>query len=309
MSKAKDNADDDAGITLEDINEDTLLPVRVKKSGQDCSVGNEEQALTKDRGFTKTVVYATAESILKCPAVQSRDQNVIANVLGDEYLDFESYDEELNSRYGRSALEIVAEDGVEAYEALGDDAPKNAYLHAALYDVTVWEAAQELDERPPVVIERDDEVETVGGGYGSPDLASAAAVYDGEVYERDLREFVPDVEWVTENWRAVGGNRRTATRINSTHSDLEKVAELAAKPEGVLVDSVINRGKRGTTIHHVKEIESSVVDGESDRLKAICGADFKFTGKRIRLMIDVGRIDTSGYSSFLCGNCENWADY
>lgn len=309
MSTTKDTADDENGIALEEIDEDTLLPVRIKKSGNNCSVGNEEQALTKDRGFTKTIVYATVESVLKCPAVQSRDQNLIANVLDDEYLNFDSYDEELESRYGRSALEIVVEDGVEAYEELGDNAPTNAYLHAALYDVTVWEAAQELDERPPVVIQREDDVEAVGGGYGSPDLASAAAVYDGEVYERDLREFVPDVEWVTENWRDVGGSRGSATRINSSHTDLEKVAELAVLPEGVLVDSVINRGKRGTTIHHVKDVESSVVDSEPDRLVATCGADFKFTGKRIRLMIDVGRIDTSGYSSFLCGNCENWSDY
>lgn len=303
MSTTQDAED---GAEVESISEDTLLPVRINKKRQ-CYIGNETESLSGGgSGFTKTIVYATAESIMKCSGVSRQDQNILAQVLGDEYLEFDSYDEELESRHGRSAVEIVVEEGTDAYEALGDKAPDSPYLYAAVYEVNVWEAAQKLDAEPPVAIEVEDSIKKVGGGYRTPDMISAAIKMDGEIYEQDLREFVPDLDWVIDNWSDLGGRSR-GRYVDSSSKNEGKILELAVEPEGSIVDSAVYR-EDGTTIHHIREVEHSVVDDQSDQLRAICGVTFSFANA-LRLDLDVGRIDTDSYSSFTCGNCAKWTDY
>lgn len=305
---ATEEADGEGSIEVEEITEDTLLPVRIKKNGRNCGVGDDDIALTKDSGFTKAVVYATVGSIMRCPAIQNRDQNVLAEELGDEWLEFKSYSEEAESQHGRSPLQMVMEEGIEAYEDLNERLGENPYLEAALYEVPVAEAADELDKEPVLAVETEAGVKKMGGGFGDPYIVSAAIEQGGEIYEQDLREFVPDLEWVVEHWRTLGGSRHVDHTLRSGDDDEDRLYRLAREQTGPVVDSVINRPERDITLHHIKEIETSPVKGEEDRLVSVCGNDFQFISSLIRLSVDMALTDP-GYSWGTCGNCTNWADY
>ncbi len=277
----------------------TLLPVRMKKRRNPC-IGDSEKQLTSGTGFTKTVVYATAESIIKARKFDSKDQHILATAVNEDLLEFDTYSDELKSNYGRSVLQIIESDGVEAYEELGDDAPTNAYLHAALYDTDVWSAAQTLDVIPDLVVETDDGIESVGG-YRIPDLVAAAILKDGTQYENDLREMKPDLDWVLENWRSVGGSRSLSRSYRSAEGAEEKLSEFSdglADPS-TLESCVVNEVERSYTLHQIKDIEESVVQDESNRYVSKCGAEFIDTDDLLMLDVDINRVD----KHYRCGNC------
>lgn len=288
------------------MKEDDLLPVRVKSRGE-YVIGDEAQTLTRDSGgFTRGIVYATAASVLKCTQVFNADLHKIAGALDGGYLEFDSYTEEVNSRYGRPALQIIRDEGVEGYEAIQDEISPNAYLHAALYDMSVMEAANELNTQPQMVVRTEDGFSSYSAGYGSPDVVAAATIGDdGEIRDMDLREFEPDLDWVIDNWKATGGNRRYTRQLSNTEEDVERLEEefVVEEPEGDLLDSVIKKKDRGFTIHHVRDKEESITEDEDDRLVMFCGSPQALTDGLTRLTIDDGRVK----DRYICGNCERFS--
>lgn len=277
----------------------TLLPVRLKSRGQGPCIGDDEQVLTASSGFTKTVVHATVESIIKSNEFKKKDQRIIATSVDSDLLEFDTYSEEVNSRFGRPVLQIIKEEGVEAYEEVENQRPTNAYLHASVYDMTVADAAEELDETPSMVIETDDDITSVGGGWNDPNLVAAAATIEGDTYENDLRAFKPDLDWVFENWTDLGGGRSYIRSYTEADDREEQLEELSVDKEGTIQKSVINQVERSYTVHTIKGIEEAVVSDESDRYVSNCGAGFEVTDGLLTLDIDIESLD----STFSCGNC------
>lgn len=287
---------------VQTIEPETLLPVRIKSRGQPV-IGDDEKTLSRPgNGFTKAIVYATAESILKCPVMRNQDLGIIAGELNEELLEFDTYEEEVNSRFGRAPLKIVLDEGVKAYEEIQGKFNNNAYLHAALYDLTVMEAAEELDTQPTLVVDTGDGFTDFSGGYGSPTIVAAATVGDdGEIRDTDLREFSPDLEWVVDNWTTTGGHRRHTRQITNRDEDVQQLYALASPDaEGEVRDSVVNKSSKGDfTIHYIRDLEESIVADENDQVVAHCGARFDVGDKITRLSLDDGRIK----NRLVCGSC------
>lgn len=282
------------------MDKNTLLPVRIKGRG-DHVVGNEAKTLSRDSsGFTKTIVAATAGSIIKCPAISSSDIHAVADELDTDLLEFESYVEEVDSRFGRPVLQIVQEEGEEAYDELRGTINDNPYLHAAVKGVPVWEAVKELDCDYKMVVPTEDGERKLGAGYGVPPVVSVAVEVDGDIKEVDLRDFIPDFEWVIDNWKSTGGRRGHVMKVTSSDDKTDTLAELTfEEAEETLVDSYIRFGDRTVTVHHVKEREESITEDEDDRLAMGCGSTVDVSRNITKLTIDVGRLD----GSFHCGNC------
>lgn len=123
----------------------TLIPVRIKGSS-DAAIGDEQNSVSNyDSGYTKAIVYATAESVLNCSVVRQSDRRVLAHCIDESLLEFDSYREEFESELGRAAYQIALEEGVEAYKELKEEIPTNVYLHAAVHRIPVRDAAEDLD--------------------------------------------------------------------------------------------------------------------------------------------------------------------
>lgn len=287
---------------MEDLQK--LLPVRLKSRGKRV-VGNNAKTLGRPTsGYTKAVVFATVESILKSDTVRTSDLHKLATYFDTGKLDFDSYEEEVQSRYGRPALEIIQEEGVEAYNELQNVLESNAYLHAALNDVTVWEAAEELDVQPRMVVDSPDGWQRVRTRFDNPDLVSAGVINDGDIYSTDLREFSPDLEWVINNWETVGGNSKRTKRLANTDELEDLIEEFLCEPEDEVVDTIIVYKERGFTFHEVKEREESIAEEEADRLVMRCGNEVEVSSELTRLKVDTVRTDTKYY----CGNCKRYSE-
>lgn len=283
-----------------DMEMETLLPVRLKSRRHSPCIGNDDKALNVSSGFTKTVIHATAESIVKANRFNRKDQHMVASAVDNDLLDFDSYDEELNSNYGRALLQIVEEEGLEAYEALGDRVPENAYLHAAMHEMSVAEAAQELEVTPEMVIETDDGLESVGGGWSDPDLIGATMVDDeGNRFSNDLTEFTPDLSWVLDNWRSIGGSSKYSRTYKADEEAEERLEEFAVGTVDETTNAIVNKVERSHTFHLVKGIEEAVVADEIDRYVSRCGSTFRIDDDLLVLEIDKDSVD----SNFRCGNC------
>lgn len=287
------------------MDERTLLPVRIKDRG-DYAIGNEAKTLSRDtRGWTKNVVVATAESILKCDRIQRKDAYLVASQVDEDYIDFDSYEEEYRSRFGRPILQMILDDGEEAYDALQDEV-RSAYLHAAVKGCSVWEAAQELDVTPVLVVEREEAeeniVEKIKTKYSSPDLIAATTIdNDGGTREVDLREMTPDIEWVIDHWTSLGGSGKHTRKVSPTDEDVATFEELVVdEPEGLLLDTYINQKKKGITFHHIRDREESIAKDDPDRFVMICGSSTSADADNVaRLVIDSESVDERKR----CGNC------
>jgi len=257
MSTTTDT-DGETEYGVDEIKPDTLLPIRISSNNK-FYVGNTETFVTRSAGFVKHVVYATAESIVNCNAVHDTDRAVIANLLEDG-LEFESYTDEAENRFGRPALQIVYEEGIEAYRELKDKIDKKAFLHAAVQEITVYEAAQELGTNPVLPLVKDGEmVDTIGGGYRDPDLVSGAIVHEGKVVEADLREMTPDMDFVMDNWSDLGGGRKGVTIRNIDDESYAETARQIARDDGGEVDDMMIRRQEAHSRDRLSEQSAHVL--------------------------------------------------
>jgi hypothetical protein len=278
---------------------ETLLPVRLKSSSSDPCIGNTEEQLSGRHGFTKTVVHATAESIIKAQDFWGPDQNTVASAVDTSLLDFETYEAEVNSQYGRPVLRIIEEEGIEGYGALGDLAPTNCYLHAALHGVSVKKASKQLDVTPQMVIKVDDELKKIGAGYRTPDFISATIEVDGHHYTNDLREMIPKLGWVIDNWRTLGGDSTYAHKYKSNQTSEEELSDFVVGEADETVQIVVNKVDKGYTLHKITGVEEAVVADESDRYISQCGASFSVKKNPLLLSVDSDSIE----NKHACGNC------
>lgn len=307
MSTTADDTDDTT-TGVEQIDEDTLVPIRVRGGNRLC-IGNEEEALTKSSGYTRYLIYATAHSVLHCDNVAESDRRVLSTLM-DSGLDFESYTAEATNRLGRPAVQIVVEEGEEAYDELRSEFDDNDYLyaavnylHAAVKGVSVYEAAQELDVTPILAFVQDGEmVESIGGGWSDPDLVAGATEVDGEIVEVDLREFTPDLEFVVENWSDLGGSRRNII-VRRGSDDDEKTEFLLGisrdDPEAATEDVILNFDDRSCTAHGIREVEEAIVDDVEDRYRSYCGMVEKRVSRTTSLEVEAESVE-----DMLCSLCE-----
>jgi len=281
---------------------DTAIPVRLKSRGE-AYIGNEEETLSgHQNGWTEDVIWATAESVLTSPVVDTNHRRVLARAIDDSILEYDSYEDEVNSPLGRSAQEIALQEGWQAYQELKDEIRPNPYLYAAVHEVPVAEAGERLDKIPRLYLEYDGELKTIGKSYGKPaGLLSATAVYEDEEVTMDLREFIPDNDWIRQHWRTIGSVRHSVNTSDVPEEDinwLEEVGRDDYNPE--VVDTVFPRSKSSYTPHFVREVEEPVVDEEPERIRYFCGRVTEYTGDVLRLDVIPESIDLS-----VCGNCSN----
>jgi len=306
MSTTEDAAEVETGV--EQITEDTLIPIRIGSGhrGGLC-IGNEEQSLTANSSYTRYLVYATAESVLRCESVNSTDRGVLSTLM-DSGLEFETYTEEADNRFGRPALQIIVDEGAEAYAELRDQIDDNAYLHAAINETTVWDAAQELDVTPVLpIIDGDGEiVNTIGGGWGDPDLVSGAIEHEGDVLEADLREITPSLEFVVENWSTLSGSRSgIVNRLRGDDTDRDQLLAMARDdPDAQTAQFIVNSSDDDITAHGVREIEEAVVADEEDRYKSFCGMVKKRKSKATVLELEMDSVA----DRLLCSLCAKSMD-
>lgn len=309
MSTTKDATDEQAE-QVEEITEDTLIPIRIGSGGSRVCIGNKEETLNARSTWTRYLVYATAESILRCESVYNQDRGILSTVM-DSGLEFESYTEEAENRFGRPALQIVADEGEEAYDELRSQIDNNAFLHAAIKGVSVYEAGQELERKPvlPIFNEDGDVTNTIGGGYGDPDLV-AGAVHgkEDEVWETDLRDLEPDLDFVLDNWSSLGGGHRgTVMRTYQDDESAQKLRRMARNPtEPVdLAPMILKKNDGDFTTHGIREIEESIVEDEEDRVRSYCGMVTLERPHATVLELDLDSIS----ESLMCSLCQKSMDY
>lgn len=298
MSTTDDTNEIETGV--EQITKDTLVPIRVTRSGM--RIGNKEESLSSSGStWTKYLLYATAESVLRCDEVRDVDRGSLS-MLMESGLEFESYEDEADNRFGRPVLQIVVNEGEDAYDALRGKFDNNAYLHAGIKQMTVAEAAEELGVVPVFALVDDEGelVDTIGGGYSDPDLLAGAMRHEGGVVENDLRDFTPSLDWVLDNWRDLGGRRgsivTTSLRDDGTE---EALLEMCRDDGGHTVPSILNSTDKGETLHGIKEVEEPIVDDEEDQYRPYCGSFIKSTSTATILDVEVDSVD----DRLLCSVC------
>lgn len=277
----------------------TLIPIRVKSDGS-VSVGDDEDSLRGyDHGFTRAVIYVTAESVFKSEAFHRDERRAVAESVDEALVEYDSFQEEVNNPLGRTAVDIALDEGPVALKELEDEVPRNPYLVAAVEGISVREAVTQDDvESAPFYIEDDGELYEVTRRHNALDIVSVEIEKDGEVLRQDMREFTPSTEWVRENWDTIGPYRYNVSDTRTEY--LERLEQFARdEPEGELVDITISDGKNGATAHFVKGVETSPVKGESAQLKYACGRTARSSS-----VLRVNADDATLENLHICGNCE-----
>lgn len=271
----------------------SLVPLRIKDRHID--VGDRSEGLTSKRGITRALVYATIESVLTESAVNERDRHILASFADPSLLDFDSYQDEYESELGRSALQIIADEGVAAYEELVaiDDRIRNSYLEAALCKIPIYDAI--TDELPHVIIETPDGIKKIKNKSYGPSIISATIEHDGETYTTDFRTSIPSIEFVMDNWSAVGGHRKLSFHMADNYEYAEKLDDMIDDPADT-IDMIVNRTDDGITFHYVRDRFESITEDEDDMIRSYCGIEFYESRPRF----DIGHIEHGN----VCKACE-----
>lgn len=282
---------------------EAFIPVRVKSNGK-AYVGDDKNTIGGyQSGYTDDIILATAESVLTSDVVDTGHRRAVARAVDESILEYETYEDEVNSPLGRSEVEIVLEEGPDAYAALSEKVRDNSYLYAAVHSIPVSEAAEHLEKESRLYLENGEGgLTSIGKKYGNgPNLTSATIVNDeGEEFSRDLRTFIPTTEWVLDNWGTIGYRSRKVSGRDVSSEDLawlEDVARDDFQPDAV--DTVFHESKGSYTAHFVRGVEESPVEDEADRIRYLCGRKTRNTEGTLRLDVIPQSIELN-----VCGNCE-----
>ena len=275
---------------------ESIIPARIGKYG-DIVIGDSEKSVSYTRGYTMLILPIEIESLMDI--TDNRCRNVLANVLGDIDLHFDSLRDEAESNIGRPAPIIAREEGPESYDQIKEHLPDNVYLHAALREEPVATVMEDMRQSyQPLVAEDGTVILRQVSQYNTDIISATGRDSDGEVYSQDLTEFVPDIEWVFEHGSRLNLNRSFVKSSKADEGDIDVVNELLEQPSDNVQPAILNP-KSSWTVHLIREVEESIVEGEPDRFVYQCGRRKILNDDLIRFNIDVDKASTN----HLCGNC------
>lgn len=271
-----------------------MVPLRISERNT-LRIGDYEQGLFRAHGRTRGIVWTTPESAINCRNLNDRDKAFLATYFSIG-TSFDSLEQEAQADTGRHRLMIVLDEGERAYEEMEVTHKMNdPYLYAYAHQITVEEASEKSDGKPSGAILTDDGMRTFR--TGDLDFLRFEVRHDGEIYEMDIREFVPDREWMEEyiDRRIHTGHGFGSSNLRD--QDVEKFEGMLREGDDT-TEVLLNASKDGLTVHEIAEVEEALVADEPDLIRSTCG----YSANRdtaLVLEIDTDTLEERA----LCGSC------